>query len=94
MIFFNLGVIAIAIGFIGILITLKWDEWWDEWWQEAIGMFSCGFFSLGFIILICYEVNKDINPTAKDVYQSKTTLEITYKDGVAVDTVVVFKERK
>ena len=30
-------------------------------------------------------------PTAKDVYQGKTTLEITYKDGVPVDSVVVFK---
>ncbi len=33
------------------------------------------------------------NPTAIDVYRGKTTLEITYKGGVPVDTVVVFKER-
>ena len=33
---------------------------------------------------------KDI-PSAMDVYQGKTTLEITYKDGVAIDSVVVFK---
>ena len=26
-----------------------------------------------------------------DVYQGKTTLEITYKDGVPVDSVVVWK---
>ena len=31
-------------------------------------------------------------PTAMDVYQGKTTLEITYKDGVAIDSTVVFKE--
>lgn len=31
------------------------------------------------------------NPTAMDVYQGKTTLEITYKDSVAVDSTVVFK---
>lgn len=30
-------------------------------------------------------------PTALDVYQGKTTLEITYKDSVSVDSVVVFK---
>ena len=30
-------------------------------------------------------------PTAIDVYQGKTTLEITYKDGMAIDSVVVFK---
>lgn len=33
----------------------------------------------------------EIKPTAMDVYQGKTTLEITYKDGVPVDSVVVFK---
>ena len=31
-------------------------------------------------------------PTAMDVYQGKTTLEITYKDGVPVDSIVVFKK--
>ena len=30
-------------------------------------------------------------PTAMDVYQGKTTLEITYKDSVAVDSTAVFK---
>ena len=30
-------------------------------------------------------------PTALDVYRGKTTLEITYKDSVAVDSVVVYK---
>jgi len=33
-------------------------------------------------------------PTAMDVYQGKTTLEITYKDSVAVDSVVVFKDKE
>ena len=32
-------------------------------------------------------------PTAKEVYQGKTTLEITYKDGIPIDTVVVYKEK-
>ena len=30
-------------------------------------------------------------PTAIDVYRGKTTLEITYRDSVAVDSVVVYK---
>ena len=30
-------------------------------------------------------------PSAMDVYQGKTTLEITYKDSIAVDSTVVFK---
>lgn len=31
------------------------------------------------------------NPTAIDVYREKTTLEVTYKNGVAIDSTVVFK---
>ena len=30
-------------------------------------------------------------PTSLDVYSGKTTLEITYRDSVAVDSVVVYK---
>ena len=33
-------------------------------------------------------------PTAMDVYQGKTTLDITYKDGLPVDSVVVFKDKE
>lgn len=33
-------------------------------------------------------------PSAMDVYQGKATLEITYKDGVPVDSVVVFKNKE
>ena len=33
-------------------------------------------------------------PTAMDVYKGKTTLEITYKDGVPVDSIVVFKNKE
>lgn len=32
-------------------------------------------------------------PTAMDVYQGKTTLEITYRDSIPVDSVVVFKDK-
>ena len=40
-----------------------------------------------------YSSYKNINtPTAKDVYEGKTTLEITYRDSIPIDSVVVFKE--
>ena len=31
------------------------------------------------------------SPTALDVYRGKTTLEITYRDSVAIDSTVVYK---
>lgn len=38
------------------------------------------------------EIEKSI-PTSLDVYRGNTTLEITYRDGVPVDSVVVFKQK-
>ena len=41
------------------------------------------------ILTLCViEINK---PQAIDVYRNKTTLEITYKDSIPLDSVVVFK---
>lgn len=39
---------------------------------------------------VCYTITLS-NPQAIDVYRGKTTLEITYKDSIPVDSVVVFK---
>ena len=36
---------------------------------------------------------KQCQPTALDVYQGKTTLEYTIRDGEIVDSVVVFKKK-
>ena len=46
------------------------------------------FFTEGILI---YCINSDSQPTARDVYQGKTTLEYKVVDGVKVDSVVVFK---
>ena len=57
-------------------------------------VFSAFLLTISAIILatlILYDDNKNI-PTALDVYQGKTTLEITYRDSIPVDTVVVFKD--
>ena len=52
------------------------------------GMFVCAFIAI-FVYVILEE-----DPTIKpiDVYRGKTTLEITYRDSVAVDSIVVWKE--
>ena len=41
-----------------------------------------------------YRVGTSGKPTAMDVYRGRTTLEITYKDSVAIDSVVVFKDKE
>ena len=54
---------------------------------NAITIYSFIFSSIIFILLLL-QLNK---PTAIDVYRGKTTLEITYKDKVPVDSTVVWK---
>lgn len=50
-------------------------------------------FAISFIGWCGYNIGTAGKPTAMDVYQGKTTLEITYKDGIPVDSVVVFKNK-
>lgn len=45
--------------------------------------------AIGAVCLNNYK--KETTSQAIDVYRGKTTLEITYKDSIAVDSVVVFK---
>ena len=56
--------------------------------------FILGLLSGGLISIIALIVGNicSPDPTAMDVYQGKTTLEITYKDGVPMDSVVIFKD--
>ncbi len=47
--------------------------------------------AITFGVLCISEGLRITTPQAIDVYRGKTTLEITYKDSIPVDTVVVFK---
>ena len=51
-------------------------------WGIIAGVIAC------LCLIKAYDINK---PTALDVYRDKTTLEITYRDSVAIDSVVVYK---
>ena len=42
------------------------------------------------VSVIAYNIRPSVEPI--DVYRNKTTLKITYIDGVATDSVVVWKE--
>lgn len=46
------------------------------------------------VILVMVAIADEDKPTAMDVYQGKTTLRITYEDGIPIDSVVVFKKNK
>ena len=52
--------------------------------------FIAYIYSLIITVLLFISLKK---PTAIDVYRGKTTLEITYKDGVPIDSTVVWKDK-
>ena len=55
-----------------------------------LGAMLIGISIIGTYSIIFSIINNN-KPSALDVYKGKTTLEITYKDGVAIDSVVVYK---
>lgn len=77
---------GIAFLFVGLLINFIVSD------THPGVYFGTLFACVGAILLATSRY--ETNPSAMDVYQGKTTLEITYKDGVAIDSVVVFKNEK
>lgn len=76
------GSILLIIGFIGLI-------------KDSSG--SAFFFGVAGAYMLSGGIMMHENsckPTAMDVYKGKTTLEITYKDGVPVDSIVVFKDKE
>ncbi len=75
------------------LIALALIFWYEQKENKEpslawfIVMFSCTAFG-SLLSLTNYN-----EPTALDVYRGKTTLEITYRDSVAIDSTVVYKVR-
>lgn len=53
---------------------------------------SLVLFSIILIVVIAIQLGfaSDV-PSALNVYQGKTTLQITYRDSIPIDSVVVFK---
>lgn len=82
------GIISLAISFfiVVILIAAKSE---DIILSAALGMIFIIFLIVGVDLIdnYCYP-----SITPMDVYRGKTTLEITYKDSIAIDSTVVWKE--
>ena len=77
-----------VLGIAGIIIALD-DEYYDKRFGIVISL--CLFIVCIFILVQI--IIQEQTPTAMDVYQGKTTLEITCKDGVPVDSTVVWKSK-
>ena len=80
-------ILTLAFGVLAI-VTVVLREGHDKEGMSAATMVCAVLFG-AFLVMIFAKST----PTALDVYRGKTTLEITYRDSVAVDSIVVYKVR-
>lgn len=60
--------------------------------DDKVSSCYCVIISSVMLTVVLINNSSKDEPTAMDVYQGKTTLEITYRDSIPVDTIVVFKD--
>ena len=60
--------------------------------NDNSGSLFCIALLFGIIGAVIANKVRDKDPQAIDVYQGKTTLEYTIRDGEIVDSIVVFKD--
>ena len=80
-----MGMILIFLFILSTVFTyLFYSEKTDNWFERISSTIITLLSALALITYFSI-------PKAMDVYKGKTTLEITYKDNVAIDSIVVFK---
>ena len=83
-----IALVFIIILFVCSIVTLIENEILEDtdFTRTILGIFT-GCSMIAMFLIIAYLCK----PKAIDVYRDKTTLEITYKNNVPIDTVVVWK---
>lgn len=79
-----MGIVLVILFIISVVFSALYYIDSDDW---SGGVYFTVIVILSIIALIMWFSK----PTAIDVYKGKTTLEVTYKDGIAIDSTVVFK---
>lgn len=85
----EIAIIIMSV-FLLSLLTVSMDIFLSDGFKSnkfVIGLITF----LSTIIILVFAVALKNKPKAIDVYRGKTTLEITYKDEVPIDSVVVWK---
>ena len=85
---FGISLIIVACLLFALICLFSKDD------SSAIPCAILGALTIVFIISGTSILDNYYNPSIEpiDVYRGKTTFEITYRDSVAVDSVVVWKE--
>jgi hypothetical protein len=88
--FFGIAFLVISFLFIFLIFVIKKETEDKEVVPAAVLGAMVATFFIGGIYLIDEYCSPSITPI--DVYRGKTTLEITYRDSIAIDSIVVWKE--
>lgn len=90
-----IAIIILGVVIIGLVVLINYISRHDN------GAFDIGiWFGILLTILCVIEVSivsniiEEPQPKAMDVYQGKTTIEYTIRDGEVIDSVVIWKEVK
>ena len=82
-----LAIVCLTLSIVAFGLLL-WCAGPDDSWMVFVG--GLCMIAIGASSAMLYNTIAPI-PSTIDVYLGKTTLEITYRDSVAVDSVVVYK---
>ena len=91
MVLFYASAVVFVISLIGVLIAIIIDNPGLGLWCSSALLVAFVSFLISASIAYCKVDTQSLTPTAIDVYRGKTTLEITYRDSVAIDSTVVYK---
>lgn len=81
----NIIGLILSLVILALILFLEKKEHGENWIIWCTIAFS--FWALGSL----FSIKEHNEPKAIDVYRDKTTLEITYRDSVAIDSTVVYK---
>ena len=83
----------IWLGIIGVIISIGVMVFFAFLDNDSAEYLMWGGLCIMALLASLYVIVESIapSPTALDVYRGKTTLEITYRDSVAIDSTVVYK---
>ena len=80
----------LVILFLGLILSFIWNAVSKD--IDKIISCLCAIICGIIFTIVLIDYNSKDNPTALDVYEGKTTLEITYRDSIPVDSTVVYKD--
>lgn len=88
-IFIGILLLAAAFFLISILYTSQEDS------EDVVPSAALGALAFACLIAGIALIHKYCSPSISpmDVYRGRTTLEITYRDSIAIDSTVVLKEK-